>query len=58
ALERIDGMLSDDSSMNENLQGTLRELNGAARSLRNLGDYLQSHPNALITGTPPDRYPN
>ncbi|MAL01839.1 intermembrane transport protein PqiB [Neopusillimonas maritima] len=57
ALERIDAMLSDDSSMNENLQGTLRELNGAARSLRNLGDYLQSHPNALITGTPPDRYP-
>jgi paraquat-inducible protein B len=57
ALERVDAMLSDDSAMNENLQGTLRELNGAARSLRNLGDYLQSHPSALITGTPPDRYP-
>lgn len=57
ALERIDAMLSEDSSMNKNLQSTLRELNGAARSLRNLGDYLQSHPNALITGAPPDRYP-
>ena len=57
ALERVDALLANDSAMNENLQSTMRELNGAARSLRNLGDYLQSHPNALITGTPPDRYP-
>ncbi|ROT46298.1 intermembrane transport protein PqiB [Pusillimonas sp. NJUB218] len=57
SLESVDSLLSADSPTGNNLDRTLRELSGAARSLRNLGDYLQAHPNALITGRASDRLP-
>jgi paraquat-inducible protein B len=34
------------------LAGTLREIENAARSLRILADYLESHPNSLLFGKP------
>lgn len=57
SLESVDSLLSTDSPTGNNLDRTLRELSGAARSLRNLGDYLQAHPNAIITGRASDRLP-
>jgi paraquat-inducible protein B len=38
------------ASQNGNLQSTLKELTGAARSIRSLADYLDRHPEALIKG--------
>jgi hypothetical protein len=38
------------ASQNGNLQSTLKELTGAARSVRSLADYLDRHPEALIKG--------
>ena len=32
------------------LPGTLRELKDAARSVRNLADYLENHPESLLRG--------
>jgi paraquat-inducible protein B len=32
------------------LENTLKELAGAARSLRVLADYLEQHPDALLKG--------
>ncbi|MGE4124183.1 MAG: intermembrane transport protein PqiB [Pusillimonas sp.] len=57
SLESVNALLSADSPTGANLERTLRELTGAARSLRNLGDYLQTHPNALIGGRATDRLP-
>lgn len=57
SLEKVNKLLADDSSMNVNLERTLRELSGAARSLRALGDYLQSNPSALVRGRPADVLP-
>lgn len=57
SLENVSALLSTDSPGGTNLERTLRELTGAARSLRNLGDYLQAHPNALIGGRGTDRLP-
>jgi ABC-type transporter Mla subunit MlaD len=34
------------------LQETLREMKDAARSVRSLADYLEQHPEALISGKP------
>lgn len=36
------------------LQETLREMKDAARSVRSLADYLEQHPEALISGKPRD----
>lgn len=57
-LGKIEGMLDADSPMHSGLEGTMRELQSAARSLRALGDYLQTHPSALIRGRPADVLPN
>ena len=50
ALESIDGLVGKDSPTRADLETTLRELSGAARSLRILADYLEQHPEALIKG--------
>ena len=34
----------------QELDSTLQEVSGAARSLRVLADYLQRHPEALLRG--------
>ncbi|WP_301116994.1 MlaD family protein [Pusillimonas sp. (ex Stolz et al. 2005)] len=56
-LGKLDGMLDADSPMNAGIEDTMRELQSAARSLRALGDYLQTHPSALIRGRSADVLP-
>ncbi len=46
--------LASDSPLQQDLRGTLTELNRAAASLRLLTDYLQRHPESLIRGKAPD----
>jgi len=58
SLDNVSAMLSQESPMNANLENTLRELSSAAKSLRALGDYLQTHPSALIRGRPADALPS
>jgi len=43
-------VLQEDSAVYVELTRTLTELSNAARSLRELANYLEQHPNALITG--------
>lgn len=57
SLERIGGLLDQDSPLNDNLENTMRELSSAARSLRALADYLQTHPSSLIRGRNADPVP-
>ncbi len=47
-------VLAPDSSVQQDLRGTLTELNRAAASLRLLTDYLQRHPESLLRGKAPD----
>jgi paraquat-inducible protein B len=47
ALERT---LSSNSPLQQELQQTLEELSGAARSLRLLADYLERNPEAILRG--------
>jgi paraquat-inducible protein B len=49
-LGSVDGVVNDDSSMRRDLEQTLQELQRSARSLRDLTDYLERHPEALIRG--------
>ncbi|QLA20096.1 MlaD family protein [Desulfolutivibrio sulfoxidireducens] len=50
ALGSIQKLTRSDSPTVTDLQGTLREISAAARSLRALADYLERHPEALIQG--------
>ncbi|NYT37061.1 MCE family protein [Allopusillimonas soli] len=54
SLDSVNRTLSDDSSLSGNLQQTMRELSRAAKSLRDLADYLQAHPASLVRGTAKD----
>ena len=49
-LGNADNMFSPDSQLQQNLGGTLQELQRAARSLRVMTDYLGAHPDALLRG--------
>lgn len=49
--------LAPDSPLQQNLQGTLQELQRMARSLRVFSDYLGTHPEALIRGRKSDPAP-
>ena len=44
------GVISEDSPMIVELQNTLKEISTMARSFRQLSDYLEQHPEALIRG--------
>ncbi|SHI03733.1 PqiB family protein [Pollutimonas bauzanensis] len=57
SLGRVDKLLAQDSPMNDNLDRTLREISAAAKSLRALADYLQTHPTALLRGPARDAMP-
>ncbi len=46
--------LSQDSALQSDLRNALREVNRAAGSLRQLTDYLERHPEALLRGKPGD----
>lgn len=54
SLGQVDKLLAQDSSFNNNIDQTLREIGAAAKSLRALADYLQTHPSALVRGTARD----
>ncbi len=49
--------LAPDSPLQQNLGGSLQELQRAARSLRVLTDYLGDHPDALLRGRRADSKP-
>lgn len=44
------GTLSEDSPLMVDLQNTLQEISAMSRSLRQVADYLDQHPEALIRG--------
>jgi paraquat-inducible protein B len=46
----VDAALNIDSPLRYDLANALREVQGAARSLRVLTDYLEQHPEAVIMG--------
>ncbi|MES9824923.1 MAG: MlaD family protein [Candidatus Thiodiazotropha endolucinida] len=45
-----DKVLSEDSPVMTELTAALRELGAAARSIRNMSEYLERHPEALLRG--------
>jgi paraquat-inducible protein B len=49
-LAALEKTLSTDSPLQQQLQQTLEELSGAARSLRLLADYLERNPEAILRG--------
>lgn len=49
-LATAEKMLSSDSPLNQEAQRALKELAGAARSIRVLADFLERHPDALLYG--------
>lgn len=52
ALASLGQVAAADSQMQQNLFTALSELEKAARSIRNLADYLNRHPEALLRGKP------
>ncbi len=44
------GVISEDSPLVIDLQNTLKEISAMSRSIRELADYLEQHPEALIRG--------
>ena len=49
-LKTTERTLNTDGPLQQDLRGALRELTRAAQSLRVLGDYLASHPEAVLLG--------
>ena len=49
-LSAMRGVISDDAPMIVELENTLQAISAASRSLRQLADYLEQHPEALIRG--------
>lgn len=49
-LAATEGIVGDNSEVRDSLDGTLREISGAARSIRIFADYLERHPEALLRG--------
>jgi paraquat-inducible protein B len=49
-LASADGLIGADSQARYDLNALLKELTGAARSIRVFADYLERHPDALIRG--------
>jgi len=50
AMQNVDGLLRSDSPAYNELMTMMRELSGAARSIRMMANYLERHPEALIKG--------
>ena len=50
AIEKLDGAVGDDSALAYQLPETLKELEGAARSIRFLANELRQHPEAVVWG--------
>ncbi len=49
-LESVDNFIGDKSPLRYNLQTTLEQLAAAARSIRQMADYIERHPDALLYG--------
>jgi paraquat-inducible protein B len=49
-LDNADKFIDPSSGLEQELVNSIREVNGAARSLRLLSEYLERHPEALIHG--------
>jgi paraquat-inducible protein B len=49
-LGRADGTLGGDTPLGYQLLNTLQDLGAASRAVRNLADYLDQHPEALLKG--------
>jgi paraquat-inducible protein B len=54
-LATIDHQVGDRSPLLADIRGLVQEMQGAARSMRLLADYLERKPNALITGKSDNR---
>ena len=52
-LDDADKLIDSNTGLNRDLANALHELNGAARSIRILTDYLEQHPESLIKGKSP-----
>ena len=50
AFEKMDSAVGDDSALAYQLPKTLKELEGAARSIRLLANELRQHPEAVVWG--------
>jgi paraquat-inducible protein B len=50
AIEKIESTAAEDSTLVHELNKTLEEVKGLARSIRVLADYLQRHPESLLRG--------
>jgi ABC-type transporter Mla subunit MlaD len=51
-LARVQELLGSDAPLAVGLASTLADLGEAARSIRDLADFLDRHPNAILTGRP------
>ncbi|MEN5064280.1 intermembrane transport protein PqiB [Achromobacter aegrifaciens] len=54
SLAAVGGVLNPDAGLPVNANAVLQELSRAVRSLRELSDYLQAHPESLLRGRAPD----
>jgi len=50
AVQHLNGMVEPDSQLQTELLRALQQVAGAAQSLSSLADFLERHPNALLTG--------
>jgi paraquat-inducible protein B len=50
SLSGLDQVLGSDMTAGGNLAGTMRELGDAARALRALAEYLETHPSSVVRG--------
>jgi paraquat-inducible protein B len=57
SLAAINTLLAPDAPLPMNTVQAMQELSRAARSLRTLADFLQTHPEALVRGRPSDAIP-
>ena len=57
SLQSLNQLLSPDAPLPSDTQSAMAQIDRAARSLRALTDYLQSHPEALLRGRGPDPIP-
>jgi paraquat-inducible protein B len=56
-LDKLDRTLSEASPLSGSVRGTLRDVSRAADSIRNLADYLERHPEAIVRGKKEERKP-
>ncbi|MGO1765888.1 MAG: intermembrane transport protein PqiB [Advenella sp.] len=53
----VRGVVGDESPVMLQLNGMIKEMSRAAKSIRSLGDYLQAEPSSLIRGRSKDNIP-